>query len=565
MPPITYSHFAIIFLLTCSLLTHDLSGQTAKKEDLAEYGIILLDNGIVSEAGLALLTQKMEFDYYSLPNKGMPILRYDFHPDSVTAIRLLDIIAQLFKVEEMLRYGGDLYEDMLKELGVNDSRKLTPQQKDSLGIAFKNKLRLTEGYNTELALGNDLLDTTRQVRQAKFNWSGFPPPSVDVPLLVGKDVSVFGMHTVNTLEVLSSIGLIDEKTLATYREDLTEKGGLPQSTVLREIINEMGETLVAPMRRKERKSNAKQLWQEGYMTAENYALIIANDSILTEPSVLALNPFLKNTFAFKHDMTKDGLDLYQKVLKGLCSIEPDFCDVTISFEETRDTILQSDTVSIVSVCLSKGEKSVCDEVVIFFGGDNGGVRVPGFFMMTKENLHVFTKWQLLNNDRRQLFYATDLISFKREAEGESVCLGLFNREQAAGVRRLGIGMIHFQGPSFDTIFYDQDIELALDSLIHFGFAEEEDRITLSTKLKTKRPNSLIDILYLIPGVIEAGSGARNFLTEEWRADHPEGYWYLGHFFGAASGVAKLTDEQAGYLARHWGVRGLKRVEEFDQN
>ncbi|MEM9528297.1 MAG: hypothetical protein AAGA31_16915 [Bacteroidota bacterium] len=115
-------------------------------------------------------------------------------------------------------------------------------------------------------------------------------------------------------------------------------------------------------------------------------------------------------------------------------------------------------------------------------------------------------------------------------------------------------MLSLHGPRPDTIFFKSDIDIALDSMVHYGLLNGEKlREGIAKQLYLERPNSLIDILWLIPGVMVPGSERYLLFRPKNISETPEGYWLLYHFNTSDKGTAKLNEAQAKYLTRRIGV------------
>ncbi|MEO0734646.1 MAG: hypothetical protein AAFZ52_17560, partial [Bacteroidota bacterium] len=182
---IRYRYFVGITLAPL-LLALPVRAQTAREADLAEYTYILLDNGILSAAGVAALTEQLTGDDYLIPTRGRPGFSLAVSPDSVFAVRVVAGLAGIYQQEFFTRSGMAAAIAFIVKRNREDSIELPEMEQK----AMLDSMRNTRGFRTELALGVDPTDTT-EVRGIG-GWIAYPPftPTGDVPLFVGENISI---------------------------------------------------------------------------------------------------------------------------------------------------------------------------------------------------------------------------------------------------------------------------------------------------------------------------------------------------------------------------------------
>ncbi|MEL7159133.1 MAG: hypothetical protein AAFN92_00120 [Bacteroidota bacterium] len=424
--------------LTLFLGSGTVCAQTVRAADLPEYTDILLDNGILNEAGVEALTRSLTDENYLIPTRGRSAFSPSAAPDSIFAVRIMAELAAIYQREFLVRSGMLAAAAFMDKHGKRNSDEMSESERAVMWDSIRN----TPGFRTELALGVDPLDTTTIRREG--SWVGYPPslPSGEIPLLVGKNVSIFGKHSLRTLETLAAIQLIPAAAIRYYSGDFAAQGPLPLHVVFKELSEQMGDALVRSTRRRERIALAENLRNEGFLGMVQYRTLLASDSILDAPYHDVLYPFLKGFVSLPIAATANSLGEYRTVLTALCRLDSSFCAVTAS-ATVLDTVLEgADTLLRVEVCLTGPERQVCGTR----RGWRTGLSQPNHFNWIEDDgWPLLAQWQAARKEEPRVYGSRD----PYPAAEYFLHVTLMNQVDAERLVRLGEGKLRLEGPGFD--------------------------------------------------------------------------------------------------------------------
>lgn len=321
-------------LITCLLivLVVPLVGQRSQKE-IETIITALQENKILTEEGAKYLALASA----SQPSLVPTLNAFEVNESNkVFDATLLQNLGIFFEAERMYRMAMDVYLAEVRKIAILPDGTFDSIQMKVIQSSWKEKYREHPGYLIELALGNDLLDTTTQIRDTSTNFLAYGAWSMPTVLpfrAISDKFSVLGPGYEKLLQVLEEKKLIAPEDSQALIEDFQTFGPLSPAVWLKDLARKTGEVETRELRRAETRSVLRDLQQLNLLTTTDYQNILTNDTLLYSSAADKLLPYLNSSVSYQANIYPDLLNGYQTLIRQLAMVNPLFGDLQLILKE----------------------------------------------------------------------------------------------------------------------------------------------------------------------------------------------------------------------------------------
>lgn len=326
------------FLFLLLSFSASVNAQHTKEEVIEIIGVFHLTDFINDEGQIYLISEvekKTEFPMHTIvPTLGR--LERNTTGGFYSA-QVLAMLENVYTYETIYRSGSFIWISMIQKAGIKDTRNLSESRRKRIKASWRQQMMSHPGYLTELALGENILDTIHMNTKQPLNisYAGLHIDWNNYPNLVPSITSIYEKTTPRLLELLLNLKLIKEDIYQTWKADMDAHGYYAPAYVLGELAKEMGELETKRSRINKHIKLLDTLVSTGLMTMKNSQKIKLTDSLVASSETGAFLPYLDNTQCINFPAEGTIEEGYSMLLSALTEIDPTLANISFSLKQIK--------------------------------------------------------------------------------------------------------------------------------------------------------------------------------------------------------------------------------------